>query len=64
MKIFFLIGFLFYSSACSARLKDISSIRGLRENQLIGYGVVVGLKGSGDGKSEFTSKSVARMLDK
>lgn len=47
-----------------ARLKDISSIRGVRENQLIGYGIVVGLKGTGDGKSEFTSKSTARMLDK
>ncbi len=51
-------------TANAARLKDISSIRGVRENQLIGYGVVVGLKGTGDGKSEFTSKSVARMLDK
>ena len=50
--------------AQAARLKDISSIRGVRENQLIGYGIVVGLKGTGDGKAEFTSKSVARMLDK
>ncbi len=48
----------------AARLKDISSIRGVRENQLIGYGVVVGLKGTGDGKGEFTSKSMVRMLDK
>lgn len=48
----------------AARLKDISSIRGVRENQLIGYGIVVGLKGTGDGKNEFTGKSVARMLDK
>jgi flagellar P-ring protein precursor FlgI len=47
-----------------ARLKDISNIRGVRENQLIGYGVVVGLKGTGDGKSEFTAKSLGRMLDK
>lgn len=48
----------------AARLKDIASIRGVRENQLIGYGVVVGLKGTGDGKSEFTTKSLVRMLDK
>lgn len=47
-----------------ARLKDISSIRGVRENQLVGYGIIVGLKGTGDGKSEFTGKSLARMLDK
>jgi flagellar P-ring protein precursor FlgI len=48
----------------AARLKDIASIRGVRENQLIGYGIVVGLKGTGDGKSEFTTKSLVRMLDK
>lgn len=52
------------SQSMAARLKDISSIRGVRENQLIGYGIVVGLKGTGDGKAEFTSKSTARMLDK
>ena len=50
--------------ANAARLKDIASIRGVRENQLVGYGIVVGLKGTGDGKSEFTSKSMSRMLDK
>jgi flagellar P-ring protein precursor FlgI len=48
----------------AARLKDIASIRGVRENQLVGYGVIVGLKGTGDGKSEFTAKSTARLLDK
>lgn len=48
----------------AARLKDIAKVRGVRQNQLVGYGVVVGLKGSGDSKSEFTNKSVARMLDK
>ncbi|MEN0058185.1 MAG: flagellar basal body P-ring protein FlgI [Bdellovibrio sp.] len=51
-------------SVNAARLKDIASIRGVRENQLIGYGIVVGLKGTGDGKNEFMSKSVVRMFDK
>src|ERR1035438_9442468 len=46
-----------------ARIKDISNVRGVRENQLIGYGLVVGLNGTGDGKDEFTSKSFVRMLD-
>jgi len=68
MRILFLIPVLIAAflvqEAQGARLKDISSIRGVRENQLIGYGIVVGLKGTGDGKSEFTSKSMARMLDK
>ena len=48
----------------AARLKDIASIRGVRENQLVGYGIVVGLKGTGDGKNEFTAKSMGRLLDK
>lgn len=62
--IIFLLTLLIIPSVYSARLKDIASIRGVRENQLIGYGIVVGLKGTGDGKSEFTAKSLGRMLDK
>ena len=61
---YFLIVSFIVESVQAARLKDIASIRGVRENQLLGYGIVVGLKGSGDGKSEFTGKSLARMLDK
>lgn len=60
----FIVILLSIKAAYAARLKDIASIRGVRENQLIGYGLVVGLKGTGDGKAEFTSKSMARMLDK
>ena len=48
----------------AVRLKDISNVRGVRSNQLVGYGVVVGLNGSGDSKAEFTSKSIERMLDR
>lgn len=50
--------------ADAARLKDICNIRGVRSNQLVGYGVVVGLNGTGDSKSEFTNKSIERMLDR
>jgi flagellar P-ring protein precursor FlgI len=60
----FLLTLLFTVPSFSARIKDIASIRGVRENQLIGYGIVVGLKGTGDGKNEFTGKSLGRMLDK
>src|ERR1044072_5019436 len=49
--------------ANAARIKDIANVRGVRENQLIGYGLVVGLNGTGDGKAEFTSKRIIRMLD-
>jgi len=55
---------LLWTAAEAARLKDIASIRGVRENHIIGYGIVVGLKGTGDGKNEFTSKIMVRLLDK
>jgi flagellar P-ring protein precursor FlgI len=46
------------------RLKDLASIQGVRENQLIGYGLVVGLDGSGDQTTQtpFTVQSVMSML--
>ena len=44
-----------------ARIKDIARIGGARENQLVGYGVVVGLEGSGD-KNIMTAQSVVNML--
>ena len=34
--------------ADAARIKDVASIRGVRSNQLVGYGIVVGLDGTGD----------------
>jgi flagellar P-ring protein FlgI len=50
--------------AIAARVKDIANVRGVRDNQLVGYGIIVGLKGTGDSKAEFTNKSMIRMLDK
>lgn len=51
--------------AGAARLKDIADIEGVRGNQLYGYGVVVGLNGTGDGNSvQFTTKSISNMLEK
>gem|GEM_PF-34950 len=48
-----------------ARLKDIATIQGVRENQLVGYGLVIGLKGTGDSlrNSPFTEQSMRAMLD-
>jgi flagellar P-ring protein precursor FlgI len=48
----------------AARLKDIADVEGVRGNQLLGYGLVVGLNGTGDGKVDFTLKSVANMMEK
>ncbi len=46
-----------------ARLKDISSIEGIRENQLVGYGIVVGLNGSGDSQqTTFPVQTLAATL--
>jgi len=48
-----------------ARIKDITEIKGARENQLVGYGLVVGLNGTGDGDdTKFTFQSLASMLEK
>jgi len=46
------------------RIKDIASIQGVRSNQLVGYGIVVGLDGSGDQTTQtpFTVQSVVSML--
>lgn len=49
----------------AARLKDIATFRGVRPNQLVGYGLVVGLAGSGDGSDAlFTLQSMSSMLEK
>lgn len=56
---------LFYSTASySARVKDLAGIAGVRSNQLVGYGLVVGLDGSGDQTSQtpFTVQSLKSML--
>jgi len=45
------------------RIKDIATFEGMRENQLIGYGLVVGLDGSGD-KGNQTIQSIANMLQR
>ncbi|MCM8813043.1 MAG: flagellar basal body P-ring protein FlgI [Candidatus Omnitrophica bacterium] len=49
----------------AVRLKDIAHVQGVRENQLIGYGLVVGLNGTGDSSAaSFTFQSIVSMLDK
>ena len=60
MKILLLLLFTFYS-VYAVKIKDISNIVGIRDNQLIGYGLVVGLAGTGD-KSDFTMQSLQNLL--
>ncbi len=46
-----------------ARIKDISSIEGIRDNQLVGYGIVVGLAGTGDSQqTTFSTQTLAATL--
>jgi flagellar P-ring protein FlgI len=53
------------ASANAVRIKDIIQIQGVRQNQLVGYGLVVGLNGTGDGdKAKFTVQSLVSMLEK
>lgn len=54
------------SYAATARIKDIVNIEGVRENQLVGYGLVVGLAGTGDSlnNSPFTKQSLQAMLER
>jgi len=56
-------GLLCGGEAQAARIKDLTSIAGVRDNQLIGYGLVVGLNGSGDGNNTgFSSQTLSTML--
>jgi len=50
----------------AARIKDIVNVEGVRENMLIGYGLVVGLNGTGDklNNSQFTEKSLKGYLER
>lgn len=51
------------SAAAPARIKDLTQVQGIRDNELFGYGLVVGLQGTGDTDSVFfTSQSIAGML--
>ena len=60
---YFLLLLLFFSSLNATKINDVSSVVGVRENQLIGYSLVVGLEKTGDGTtSKFTLQSISNML--
>ncbi len=52
-------------AAAAERVKDLASVYGVRENQLVGYGLVTGLDGTGDqtAQTPFTVQSIINMLD-
>lgn len=53
-------------ASAASRIKDITDFEGIRDNMLVGYGIVVGLNGSGDtlSKSPFTQQSLIAMLER
>ncbi len=61
MRLLFVL-ILFVSSIYAQIIKDITNIVGIRTNQLVGYGLVVGLSGTGD-KSQFTMQSLKNLLE-
>ncbi len=64
IRIFLVIALIFSSCYVQAeRIKDMASIAGVRSNQLLGYGLVVGLDGTG-GKTAFSAQSLRNMLNR
>ena len=57
---------LIVAAQAATRLKDITAVKGIRDNQLVGYGLVVGLAATGDSlrNSPFTEQSARSMLQK
>jgi flagellar P-ring protein precursor FlgI len=64
LSLAFVLLFLAATGAHAERIKDLASVQGIRPNQLIGYGIVVGLDNSGDQTTQtpFTTQSIANML--
>lgn len=53
-------------ASAATRIKDIADVKGVRGNQLVGYGLVIGLNGTGDSlrSAPFTQQSIQSMLDR
>ena len=68
LRVFTLLALLLGATAAqaSSRIKDIADFEGVRDNQLIGYGLVVGLQGTGDSlrNAPFTRQSLEAMLER
>ncbi|MFO7838875.1 MAG: flagellar basal body P-ring protein FlgI [Desulfosalsimonadaceae bacterium] len=68
MKKVYIINFLFVflvfaAGSQAARIKDLADLKGVRDNQLVGYGLVVGLNETGDDDNGITMQTVANMVE-
>jgi flagellar P-ring protein precursor FlgI len=52
----------FVALANASRIKDLVTVKGVRDNPIIGYGLVIGLNGTGDGGGEITNTSLKKMF--
>ena len=64
LKQIFLLALVAPLAAPASRVKDLTLVEGGRENQLVGYGLVVGLAGDGDSNAAATLRSVANILQR
>jgi len=65
MKTVFILLIFLNSLFCYDKIKHLTKIKGIKDVQLIGYGIIIGLEGTGDSKkSEFTMQSVRSMLER
>lgn len=69
LRFVFLVGLIIFLASHSGlvqaeRIKDIAKVDGVRSNQLIGYGIVVGLNGTGDSNLAYTKQSLRNMLSR
>jgi flagellar P-ring protein precursor FlgI len=60
-RIAFLLALLPALAAGQTRIKDVATVQGARDNQLIGYGLVAGLDGQGDSDKLFTQQTISNM---
>jgi len=66
LSVFFAVFLMIETASATSRIKDIADFEGIRDNQLVGYGLVVGLNGTGDDldDSTFTRQSLIGMLER
>ncbi len=63
LTVLILLGYV--TCASGARIKDIASLKGVRSNQLVGYGLVIGLNGTGDStQTKFTTQTLVNMMER
>ncbi len=60
----FILSLCCLAAAHASRIKDLTLVEGGRDNQLVGYGIVVGLAGDGDSNAATTLRSVANVLQR